>query len=99
VYERSPQLAGLLRGATTAVIFGLVVLAVLLAELAAARRSGADFEHVWPHALLTALAGSADLYERSLWRTALNSTRGDWKAAFEGEHPRPLAVAAAMVAA
>jgi hypothetical protein len=75
------------------------VLSILFRELQASRQAGADFEHVWPHALLAALAGSADLYERSLWRTALNSTRLDWKAAFEGEHPRPLAVAAAMVAA
>jgi hypothetical protein len=51
--------------------------AILLEQLAAARRAGVTFEEAWPDALATALQ-SADRSERAHWREALSGTVDAW---------------------
>jgi hypothetical protein len=56
--------------------------AILLEQLAAARRRGDSFEQAWPDALGAALQ-AADLLERAEWADILGGMSATWRRAFD----------------
>lgn len=62
--------------------------AVLVEQLAAARREGISFSAAWPSALEAALAAAPNRWERSAWATVLGGMVGTWRSAFDRE-PAP----------
>jgi hypothetical protein len=68
--------------------------AILLHELADARRRGEDFEEAFPLACEAALAAASSGKDRYDWTRALTATRDAWAGAYE----RRAAVGAVEVA-
>lgn len=57
--------------------------AVMLEQLAAARRAGESFEDAWSVALAAALAVVEQVWERREWRHVLDDMASTWRDAFE----------------
>ncbi len=72
--------------------------AVLVEQLAAARREGVTFERAWPDALAAALTVVQTKWERSEWANVLGGMVEVWRDAFErvpaSRHERALAAVA-----
>lgn len=62
-----------------AIISRMSALSVLLEALAAARRSGEEFDSAWEAASALALGASCDPAD---WRAVLDGTRDGWEAAY-----------------
>jgi hypothetical protein len=73
--------------------------AVLLHELAEARRAGRSFEDVWEPARGVALAAAPSRKEGREWGAAFTETRPAWEAAFERRPAVALEVALRQLAA
>jgi hypothetical protein len=64
--------------------------AVLLDQLATARRAGQTFEDAWEPAVAVALRSVADPREHAAWVKVLAATRGAWERSYERRpSPRP----------
>lgn len=61
--------------------------AILLQQLAAARREGQAFEQAWPAALAAALQTAETGRERTEWTEALRATLESWREAWERRSP------------